>query len=443
LSDPRTTERPSGRNPLPEGTVSVAIGLVVAGLSAYIFLSAANSALGKQNFVPISQLWFVTFILAPGFFLPMEQELGRALAHRRALGQGSLPVVKKALLLGLILIGAITVVILALSKFLVDEVFHGYWALLFALILGFVAYASSHFTRGLCSGSGRFGSYGFLLGGEGAFRILLCAALTAVGVDAVGWWGLLVGIPAIFAVLITVVRAHGFDLQDGPPSSWGEITPNLGWLLCGSVLAAALLNAGPIAANLLASDSQKELVSEFSYAVLIARVPLFLFQAVQAALLPKLARLAAQGALVEFRQGFFKLLRVVLAVGALGTVGAFLLGPLVGEILFNETISRRTFTLLAISSALYMVAVACAQALIALHGHSRVAMGWAVGMAAFIVVTAIGGSDVLLRVELGLVAGSVGALATFGFCLAARMRHPTAAVAGDIYDAVYDFPMEP
>ncbi len=67
--------------------------------------------------------------------------------------------------------------------------------------------------------------------------------------------------------------------------------------------AAALLNAGPIAANLLAKPGQDRLVSEFSYAVLVARVPLFLFQAVQAALLPKLARLAAQGQFDDFSRG--------------------------------------------------------------------------------------------------------------------------------------------
>ena len=80
--------------------------------------------------------------------------------------------------------------------------------------------------------------------------------------------------------------------------------------------AAALVNAGPLAAKLLADDTQSAIVSEFSYAVLVARVPLFMFQAVQAALLPKLARLAAQGLFDDFRQGFRRLMQVVVLVGA-------------------------------------------------------------------------------------------------------------------------------
>ena len=109
-----------------------------------------------------------------------------------------------------------------------------------------------------------------------------------------GAYGLLVGVPPFLAVFIAL-RGNYHLTTEGPPAEWGELTPNLGWLVAGSVAAAALVNAGPLAAKLLADDTQSAIVSEFSYAVLVARVPLFMFQAVQAALLPKLARLAAQG----------------------------------------------------------------------------------------------------------------------------------------------------
>ena len=39
----------------------------------------------------------------------------------------------------------------------------------------------------------------------------------------------------------------GLRTEPGPEATWSEVTPNLGWLLLGSVFAAALLNAGPIA----------------------------------------------------------------------------------------------------------------------------------------------------------------------------------------------------
>ena len=43
--------------------------------------------------------------------------------------------------------------------------------------------------------------------------------------------------------------------------------------------------------------------------------------------------------------------------------------------------------MLALGSALYMVALAIAQAVIALHGHALVALGWGVGVVTFVLVT--------------------------------------------------------
>ena len=159
-------------------------------------------------------------------------------------------------------------------------------------------------------------------------------------------------------------------LHDGPEASWSELTPKLGWLLAASLPAAALINAGPIAANLLATDDQDALVSNYSKGLFVARVPLFLFQAVQAALLPKLARLAAAGELTEFRVGFRKLLVVVVGTAAIGTAAAFVLGPWAVS-LFDATLSRSTITLLALASGLYMIATAIAQAVIALRVTTR------------------------------------------------------------------------
>ena len=71
------------RAPLPEGTLPVGAALMVAGLATFAFFKVGKIALGGSvEFRPISSLWFATFALAPGFFLPLEQELGRALSHR-------------------------------------------------------------------------------------------------------------------------------------------------------------------------------------------------------------------------------------------------------------------------------------------------------------------------------------------------------------------------
>ena len=403
------------RTPLPEGTIPVGISLLIAGVATYAFFKVGTVAVGgAKEFAPIASMWFAVFALAPGFFLPLEQELGRALSHRRATEQGGRPVVRKVVGLGAVLMGVVTIAILAVSPLIASSLFDGDWFMVVALVAAIAAYGPAHMARGVCSGSGRFRDYAIVLGSDGVVRIVLCVALAVVGVTATGAYGLAIAISPLFAVAY-VYRRGALDTDPGPPAAWSEVTPNLGWLLVGSVCGAALLNAGPIAAQLLSgtSDVDKALVTEFSYGVLLARIPLFLFQAVQAALLPRLSSLAARGEFVEFRAGLKRLMYVVLAVGVVGTAGAFILGPWALSIVYDADLSGRTLAMLSLSSAVYMLALATAQAVIALQGHALVAAGWAVGVVGFLLGTWLSSDEVFRRIEVGLVVSSMAALVTF------------------------------
>ncbi|NCX06181.1 MAG: hypothetical protein EBW68_10445, partial [Actinobacteria bacterium] len=345
MSDAVAPEKTS-RIPLPEGTIPVGIGLFVSGFTSYAFFKVGQLALGKEDFKPIVALWFTTFALVPGFFMPVEQELGRALAHRRALGQGGRPVVRRMLPLTIGLAAILIVVVAASSSWLTTDMFDGHWVVTLALILTFCAYAPMHMARGIASGSGRFGAYGTVMAVDGLVRITTCVLLWQFGVTNVGAYALAVAVSPFVAAGVVFVRGET-KTDDGPPATFAEITPNLGWLLLGTIMAAALVNAGPLGVDFLANASDAEKVTAFGNGVLLSRVPLFLFQAVQAALLPRLARLAAKGDLAEFRKGFSLLLKVVTGVAVLGTVGSFVLGPPILKMVYDGGLDRRTLTLLA------------------------------------------------------------------------------------------------
>lgn len=457
--------------PVPDGTIPVGIALLIAGIATYAFFRIGKAGVGGDDeFAPIVSLWFATFALTPGFFLPLEQELGRALSARRAIGEGTKPVVDKVVRLGALLVGIIVVAILVTSPLISSAYFDGDWVMVAALIGTFVAYAPAHLARGVCSGSGRFREYAIIMGSDGVIRILLCVLLAVVGITAAGAYGMVIAISPLFAVgyvwwrgaLQPIPRTPEADIgesmapagyvefegdgddrpfDEGSPASWNEVTPNLGWLLLGSVFAATLLNAGPITATLLSDDTpfQKGLVTRFGYGVLLARIPLFLFQAVQAALLPGLSRLAARGEFDEFRAGLKRLTVIVLAVGVIGTGGAFLLGPPALELVYEAELSGRTLAMLALASAVYMLALALAQAVIALKGHALVALGWAIGVLTFVVVTALAGSsdpsDLFRRIEIGLLVSSIAALVAFGLALRSRLATGVAPDRGSIIEA--------
>jgi O-antigen/teichoic acid export membrane protein len=230
--------------------------------------------------------------------------------------------------------------------------------------------------------------------------------------------------------------------EPGPEASWAEVTPNLGWLLVGSLFAAALVNAGPITVDILGHNAPPERVTQFGNAVIFARIPLFLFQAVQAALLPRLARLAAQRKLSEFKRGLKQLLILVTSVGVFGTIGAFAIGPWALTLVYEGGIDRRTMTLLAFASALYMLALALAQAVIALSGHARVAGGWSAGFVTFAVVAWLSSNDLYLRVELALVASSLISLAVFIISLKQKMSGEAMFDDASIIDALAERPLE-
>lgn len=406
---------------LPEGTIAISIGLIIAGVTIYAFFKIGQQALGQDGFKPLVSLWFVMFALAPGFFLPVEQEISRAIAHRRALGQGAGPVVKKVLILCSVIVFGLIAAIAALAPFVNDNLFEGRGIVTTSLAIAIAVYGVFYIVKGLCSGLGRFNSYGFIVGADGAVRVIVCLILLVAGVTHLGPYALAVVLTPLVGISVILFSGQ-LKIEDGPPATWSEITPNLGLLLGGSIFAAALVNAGPITVALLGETSPAEQVTLFGNAVLITRVPLFLFQAVQAALLPRLTRLAARGDIKEFRSGFNQLVVLVFGVGIIGIVGAFAIGPNVLDLVYGGSIDRRTITLLAIASAIYMMALAIAQAVIALNGHKHVTIGWSLAFLTYLLTVWLASDDLFLRVEVALVSSSLVGLISFATSLRMQLR---------------------
>ena len=264
---------------------------------------------------------------------------------------------------------------------------------------------------------------------------------TSSGATSAAPYAFAVALSPLVAVFVVGARGR-LTTQPGPEAPVSEVTQNLGWLLIGTVCAAALLNAGPVTATLLADPDEDELVVWFGFGVLLARIPLFLFQAVQAALLPRLAQLAARNELREFRDGLRKLMYLVVAVGAVGTAGAFVIGPFAIETVYDATLSGRTLAMLAASSAVYMAGLATAQAVIALQGHAFVAMGWGIGVVAFALGTWLSSDLLFRRIEIGLLLSSASALACFALALRRQLAIGAAPTPDSVMDAITDMPLE-
>jgi O-antigen/teichoic acid export membrane protein len=378
--------------------------------------------LGAEDFAPLGVLYASVYIVGPGFFLPLEQEVARGLANRWARGIGTGSLVRQAGTIGAAMVAVLLLVTAAASVWLLNELFSDDVLILVSFAIALPAYALAHLIRGELAGLGRFRGYAVYFGTENTVRVALSIVLAVVGVRVVGPYGVVLAAAPFVAVWLALWGEKDLA-SDGPDAPWNELTAALGSLLAASACAAFMVNGGTLAVTVLAKDSEEHAAGVFLVGLTIARVPLFLYQAVQASLLPHLSALAGAGRYSEFRGRLGRLIAAVAAIGLLGTFVAFAIGPPLIRLLFGPDfdLSRRDLALLAAGSASIMLATALGQSLIALSSQRRVALGWFLGVAGFLGIVAVG-NDLFLRVEAGILGGSLIAAAAMGLFTRQRLH---------------------
>lgn len=400
------------------GPLAIGGGLAVLGVTVYIFLVVSARALGPERYGALSAMWALVFLVCGGFFLPVEQEVTRAVVRLRSNGTGVGPLFGRAAGAAAGLVMGIAVVALAFEGRLVDDLFDGQALVLVGFLLSLAGYATEYLCRGVLAGCERFTAYGRILAAEGTVRLVAAGILILGGVSTAGPLAIVVGLTPFLAVAPAVFAERDL-LGPGPPPPWRELSRSLTYLLTGSLLAQVLIHAGPLAVKMLADEQADEVTGRFFAGLLLTRAPLFLFLAVQASLLPRFASLRAEGRRNELHATVNRLLVGTIALGALSVAAAFLFGHQALSLLFGADfkLSRRDLALMSASTSAIMVALVVVQALVALERHRDVALSWLCGVLLFGLLLAAG-HDPVLRVELGLLGGAVAAA-----CAAALLLH--------------------
>jgi O-antigen/teichoic acid export membrane protein len=422
---PTLLARARAINPLPEGAVSVATGLVVSGASTYVFLGIAHRRLGEADYSALALLWTAMFAIGNGIMQPLEQEVARAVSDRRARGIGPAPVIKRAATIGFAFMTIVALLALATHSLLIDKWFDGRVVLSVALIVGLFGFCAGHLARGVLSSHRRFRAYARFFMVDGISRVAMVAILFGLGTTTVGLYGAAMAVSAFIGVALALAGQRSL-MEAGPEAPWAEVTPKLGWLLLGTGMLSLVVQSGTIAVEMLAPPERAGAAGQFANGLTTARIPLFLFQAVLAVLLPKLSRLAGTGSIDEFVVTLRRLVGLVLGVGLVTVAVAAVIGtPVIDRIYGGQTdLTARDLALLAAAFILVMASICLDQALIALNSHSRMALGWLAAFTTFVVVASVG-SDLYLRVELGLLAAGGVAFTWMLVCLLERLRART------------------
>ncbi|WP_421734376.1 lipopolysaccharide biosynthesis protein [Cellulomonas sp.] len=415
------------------GFVPVALGLGVFGLATFGFLGLAGKTLGPALFAPLSVLWTLLNAVGIGLFLPFEQELGRTTAARRALGQGNRPVAAAVLRFGVVVGAAVVVVSLVATPLLASELLGGRRSLVLLLVLALVGMGLSYAVRGLLAGNGRFGHYGAQLAVDGVLRVAAAAVLAALGVRDAAAYGVVLVVAPLVAVLVTTPRHRAELVSPGPPVVRGDVVRAMVVLLVASVTSQLLANAGPLVVQVLASPGEEALAGQFLAALVIARVPVFLFAAVQAVLLPGLASLVGAGSVSGFVRRLALVTGLTAAIAGVGVLVMWIWGDALVGLLFGDEfgVGQEVILLIAVSGALFMLAQLCAQALLALGAERWVVVGWTAGLLALVVACFAQGSVTGVAAT-ALVVGSGVAVLVLAVALVARTARWRRTVVGEV-----------
>lgn len=418
---------------LQAGQVATTVGLAFNGAAAYVFLAAAGRSLGPTAFAPVSVLWTVVFLVGTGLFQPFDQELGRSIAARRALGLGTSSVVRRiaAVAAGVFAVAAVAAVIA--SGPIAEHLFRGDRGFVPVLIVGVGGVGFMFVVRGLLAGSGRYFGYAVLFLADGLTKSIPALAYWFAGGKSAIVFGAIVVLAAFIGGAVPLTRGTR-TTEGGAAPAWSTISAAIGFLMVTSVLSQLLLNVGTLAVEVLAKSGESDRAGVFLSGLAIARVPLFMSQAIQAVLLPRLARLSASGDSEGFNRTSRGILLVMFGGTLVATIGSAAVGPVAVRLLFGGSFALlgvRDMGLLTFASLLMMCALTINQIQIALHDHHHAGWPWGAGVVVFLAVAAYGSSDLFLRVELAMTAGAITTTAIAGLLLARAIRRPLGVVVDD------------
>jgi len=428
----------------------LSLGIGLTGIVTFAYFAVARHVLDDSAYGRISVLWSVMFVIVTVIYRPIEQLLSRSIAERRARG-GRAHSLRVAATIQFGFAAVFLAVALPLRRTVTEDVFRGSDELYWVLVAGVLCYGASYFARGWLAGHQRVALYGGLVLLESCSRFLFALAV-AVGI-AEGQSVVALGMaaaPLVSLVVLPWAFARGtregaaetalvqeLDAALQGPAAEGveeqatDLTLRRGTGFAASVFLImlaeqTLLNASVLTVRATATEALAGVVFN---ALLIARAPLQLFQAIQTSLLPHLAELEVRAGAAEFRHA----VRVtLLAIAGFASAAALVLlgiGPFVMDVLFNHSFDypRGGLALVALGMGFHLAAGTLNQAALARDRAGLAAFAWLLAAALFVgwmVTPAI--SDQLLRAEVGY-AGAAGILS--GLLLGLYRRPAAAATA--------------
>ena len=373
-------------------SVGMAAGLLLVGLSGYVFLAVTGHSSTPSDAAALSSLYFLAGLVTLGVFVGLEQETSRATSRAVAERRAVAPVARTARRHAVWLFGGAVVVLAALSPVLVSGPLRGRWDLFAALVLAVGVGSACYWVRGILGGRQEFHGYAATLAMEGLARLVPCVAVfVATGRGGAAWaYALAFAAAQGFAALAGLwwlregFEDGGRDGLDLEISSFetGERSAagGLALLVAGSLLTQLVANLPPLVASTRLAHSDA-VAAAFGQAFVLVRIPLLLISPIQAMLLPDLTRSAARGDRAAVRGRVRVALGAVAVLGVVGTAVLAGAGPWVLRVFFGTRagLSHEVLGVLGVGTVFLMGAAILQPTLVAVDRHRWVPIAWGVG----------------------------------------------------------------
>jgi O-antigen/teichoic acid export membrane protein len=385
------------------GARILSIGIAATGVFTFGYFAVASHVLGENDYGAISTLWAILFVTISVIYRPVEQLLSRTIADARARGihQHEL---RGPATIQLAFAALFLVVALALHGTLRDKAFNGSDSLYWILVGATLAYAGSYFARGYLAGHQWFGLYGALVLFESLSRFcfpLAVAVGIASGQTAVAL-GILAAPVASLLVVPWAIRRH----VGGTSSGAGATRESAGFAVSVAVIQLAEQTLVTIGVLLVPGAGLRGVVFN---ALLIARAPLQLFQAIQTSLLPHLAGIEATEGAADDDRVIRATIRAIAVFAGACAIGLLAIGPFVMDLAFGKgyAYGRVGLAAVAVGMGFHLTGGTLNQAALARGRAAQAARAWILAAAAFVVWMLLPiVDDRLARAEFGYLAAT-------------------------------------
>lgn len=345
----------------PAQTGIVGLGYLCSGAAMLAFFAVASRALTPTGLAEVAVTWTVIVLAGGCLLVPVEREVARRTAAAQAHSARF-----AALVAALTGVAAAVIAAAATRTGIMSALGVGA-----SVAIGTTATAVG---RGTLAGHQRLRAAALITTSEGALRLLLIAALSAAGAATPTTVTLALAAAALLTGAAAVTAAHG---QTPRAAVVRPDAPRLlPVLVAASVISQLTLNSPVLIAKWTGATAVT--VSTIAIVLMIGRVPLYLFQAVQTTLLPHLTRLTQADEQHQARTDTNRVAAACALTGTIATITATALGPPLISTLYGPTYRPTPvlFTLIGIAATAALIALTLGQHQQAQRHHTTVLLAW-------------------------------------------------------------------